>query len=615
MIVRRAITTLTAALVGVAALALVPVGMQAAQGEGDPTLAVSVSEGLTGTTIEVSGNGCFLPDGITGSDGLLVQLIAPDGSAAASGTIPVERDGTWSAPFVVPNGTPAGTYSVKGTCIAPMYEDLGVLTAGTFTVTGQGPRVATTESAAIESARDIEPYPEYDGQSTCSPAPKPGMIAFRDMVMRAYPTTTSYGISRDCGIGGTSEHKEGRAWDWANDATTAAGRARVARFMNWLFATDQYGNRHAMARRLGVMYVIWNRQIFKMYRPSDGWTSYTGSSPHTDHVHVSLTRRGGAMQTSFWSLGLPGPDQTPPPEPPPTEPPPPPPVQRGPRAEFDQTEHNIRDSFQHAQVGDFDGDDRNDLLWYGEGSDPERIWWGRTGRRFTADRITADGRFRPLVGDYNGDGRSDILWYTPGPGPDHLWFGRADRTWDSRPIQINTSFPHSAVGDYDGDGRSDIFFSRPGAAPDKVWFGRANGTFTLRSITVSGNHRPVAGDFDGDGRDDVLLFGRGTAADELWFGRTNRTFTETDRTINRTQSPIVGDLNGNGRDDIFWYAPGNTADRVWWGRADRTFAVGAVANVAGTYTPLISGELDEDDQDDIVWYRAGDALDYIWWFQ
>ncbi len=612
MIVRRAITTLTATLVGAAVLALVPVGLRAAQGEGDPTLAVSVTEGRTGTAIGVTGTGCFLPDGITGADGLLFQLIAPDGSAAASGTLPVERDGTWSAPFVVPNGTPAGTYSVKGTCIAPMYEDLGVLTGGTFTVTGEGPRVAATESATPESASDIEPYPEYDGQSTCSPAAKPGMIAYRDMVMAAYPGTTSYGISRDCGIGGTSEHKEGRAWDWANDATTAAGRNRVANFMNWLFRTDQYGHRHAMARRLGVMYIIWNRQIFRMYRPSEGWTPYTGSSPHTDHVHVSLTRRGGARLTSFWSLGLPGPNQTPPPDPPD---PPAPPARRGPRAEFEQTEHNIVAPFQHAQVGDFDGDDHNDILWYGEGSDPERIWWGRTGRGFTAGAINARGRFRPLVGDFNGDGRHDILWYTPGPGPDHLWFGRTDRTWDARPTRINTSFAHSAVGDFNGDGRDDVFFSGPGAAPDKLWFGKADGSFLLRAMTVSGNHRPVAGDFDGDGRDDVLLFGKGAAADELWFGKADRTFAETDRDIDRTQSPIVGDLNGNGREDIFWYAPGDTQDRVWWGRTDRTFAVGAVANVSGTYSPLFAGELDEDDHDDVVWYRAGAALDYIWWFQ
>jgi len=301
VIVRRALTTLTAVLVGAAVLAVVPVGLLPAQGEGEPTLAVSVTEGRTGTTIDVSGTGCFLPDGITGADGLLFQLIAPDSTLAASATLPVERDGTWSAPFVVPNGTPAATYSVKGVCIAPMYEDLGILAAGTFTVTGEGPRVATTESAPIEAAGDIEPYPAYDGQSTCSPAAKPGMVAFRDIVMRAYPTTTSYGISRDCGIGGTSEHKEGRAWDWANDATTPAGRARVAGFMNWLFRTDQYGNRHANARRLGLMYIIWNRQIFKLYRPSDGWTPYTGSSPHTDHVHFSLTRAGGNGSTSWYT--------------------------------------------------------------------------------------------------------------------------------------------------------------------------------------------------------------------------------------------------------------------------------------------------------------------------
>ncbi|MET1039593.1 MAG: hypothetical protein ABWZ90_01010, partial [Acidimicrobiales bacterium] len=92
---RRILTTLTAVLVGASALAVVPVALPSAQGEGEPTLAISVAEGLTGTSIHVSGTGCYLPDGITGADGVLFQLIAPDGSAAASGTLPVERDGTW----------------------------------------------------------------------------------------------------------------------------------------------------------------------------------------------------------------------------------------------------------------------------------------------------------------------------------------------------------------------------------------------------------------------------------------------------------------------------------------------------------------------------------------
>jgi hypothetical protein len=277
-----------------------------ATSEASPELVSAPASGRTGTEIEVRGHGCFLADGVTGTDGLLFQLVAPDGGQAAAGTVAVERDGTWSGSFVVPAGTPAGTYAVQGRCIAPEYAATEVIPGGSFRVTGEGAMPATAEPEA-QAPSDIEPYPAYDGQSTCSPEAKPGMLAFRDMVMAAYPQSGSYGISRDCSIGGSSEHKEGRAWDWANNASSATDRARVDELLNWLLATDRYGNRHAMARRLGVMYIIWNRRIFRLYRVSEGWSSYSGSSPHTDHVHFSLTRAGGAKTTSFWRLGLPGP--------------------------------------------------------------------------------------------------------------------------------------------------------------------------------------------------------------------------------------------------------------------------------------------------------------------
>ena len=102
-----------------------------------------------------------------------------------------------------------------------------------------------------------------------------------------------------------------------------------------------------MARRLGVMDPIWTRQIFRMYRANEGWTPYTGSSPHTDHVHVSLTRRGGNKRTSFWTMRLPGPTvrrRRPIPRPVPGGPGP---SSSRPRA--------VDGMFEHAQVGDFDG--------------------------------------------------------------------------------------------------------------------------------------------------------------------------------------------------------------------------------------------------------------------
>jgi hypothetical protein len=603
--VRRRISLLLAVLVGATCLAAVPLGLPDAQGAGEPSLAISTTEGLSGTTITSSGTGCFLPDGITGADGLLLQLIAPDGSAAASATLPVERDGSWNAPFVVPQAVDDGTYAVRGTCIAPMYEDLGVLTAGTFTVTGRGTAPPERAPATPRFPQDIEPYPAYDGQSSCSPAAKPGMIAYRDMVMEAYPGTGSYGISRDCGVGGTSEHKEGRAWDWANDANSAAARRRVANFIRWLFATDQYGHRHAMARRLGVMYIIWNRRIFKMYRASDGWTAYTGSSPHTDHVHVSLTRAGGNKRTSFWTQQLDGPPGHPPDDPPPN---------RGPRARFEQTERQVAGDFEYAETGDFDGNGKVDVLWYGAGSKPETIWWGRRGRGFAIGTIKANGRFRPLTGDFNGDGRADIFWYTPGPGKDYLWFGRTDRKWDTQPRNVSARYTRSMVGDYDGDGRSDIFWYGKGDEPDRVWYGRADGRFVNRSADIKGDYRSVSGDFDGDGRDDVLWYGPGDADDFLYFGRSDRTFGVTTRSIPFDARPIVGNFNGTGGDDVFWYDPGSGKDRVWWGTTTRKFTFGAVDNVTGEYLPTPSDDFDEDGVDDIVWYKVGGPT-YIWWFQ
>ena len=35
-------------------------------------------------------------------------------------------------------------------------------------------------------------------------------------------------------------------------------------------------------------YVIWNRRIYSRARAAEGWRPYTGSSPHTHHVHISV---------------------------------------------------------------------------------------------------------------------------------------------------------------------------------------------------------------------------------------------------------------------------------------------------------------------------------------
>ncbi|MEV0218683.1 hypothetical protein [Streptomyces sp. NPDC050704] len=150
----------------------------------------------------------------------------------------------------------------------------------------------------------IDPYALYEGQRGCDPAAKPGVLAFRDLVLAAYPSTRSLGIGRERGRPGASEHKEGRAWDWGVDARSQGHIA--ADLIDWLLATDRHGNRHAPARRLGIMYVIWNHRIWHANRADTGWTPYTGESPHTDHMHFSFGWAGARKETTWWTERGPG---------------------------------------------------------------------------------------------------------------------------------------------------------------------------------------------------------------------------------------------------------------------------------------------------------------------
>ncbi|WP_320069291.1 hypothetical protein [Micromonospora sp. RTGN7] len=87
--------------------------------------------------------------------------------------------------------------------------------------------------------------------------------------------------------GGSGEHPKGRACDFSaatngfKDETASGGDKAYGDSL-----ANYYKNN---ASRLGVLYVIWYRQI---WMPNTGWRAYSGSgSPaadHTNHVHLSM---------------------------------------------------------------------------------------------------------------------------------------------------------------------------------------------------------------------------------------------------------------------------------------------------------------------------------------
>jgi hypothetical protein len=164
---------------------------------------------------------------------------------------------------------------------------------------------------APASARlPLEDFAGYEPASRCSPAAKAGTRRLARWIVARHGSHAS--ISRGCRRAGdvTSEHQEGRAIDWSADARTARGRQGAARLLDELFAADADGNVAAKARRMGVMYVIWDDRMYAAWREFRPEPYLSSSCPsrrrcsatlrHRDHVHVSLTRRAARGRTSWY---------------------------------------------------------------------------------------------------------------------------------------------------------------------------------------------------------------------------------------------------------------------------------------------------------------------------
>jgi hypothetical protein len=72
-------------------------------------------------------------------------------------------------------------------------------------------------------------------------------------------------------------------------------------------------------------------------------------------------------------------------------------------------------------VGDFNADGYDDIFWYAPGENrvsvdgedrlvSDEIWWSN-GASFSRQEKRVDGQYLPLVGDFDGDQHDDIFWY------------------------------------------------------------------------------------------------------------------------------------------------------------------------------------------------------------
>jgi hypothetical protein len=154
--------------------------------------------------------------------------------------------------------------------------------------------------------KPVDPYApqETNHPGACDPVAKPGVLLFRQWALSKWGERpgSPQNIVREC-TEGKSEHEQGRAWDLM---TTSIDHGQS--IVDALNAPDPVtGEPDALARRAGLMYMIWNKHMWRSYPhgglPSGAWDVYTGgeaASPHVDHIHFSFSKAGADGETSLY---------------------------------------------------------------------------------------------------------------------------------------------------------------------------------------------------------------------------------------------------------------------------------------------------------------------------
>jgi hypothetical protein len=171
--------------------------------------------------------------------------------------------------------------------------------------------LVTSSPPASAYTEPPEDYASYQPEKACRDKPRAGTKKLAAWINDSFDGGTAVASMRRCDTS-TSEHQDGRAIDWTMDATKKKDRRQVNRFFQRIFAVEDGEHDHALARRMGVMYVIWDDGMYSAYRTSGadhferrayGCGCGSKTTRHRDHVHISLSLRGGRGRTSWYTEG------------------------------------------------------------------------------------------------------------------------------------------------------------------------------------------------------------------------------------------------------------------------------------------------------------------------
>jgi hypothetical protein len=242
------------------------------------------------------------------------------------------------------------------------------------------------------------------------------------------------------------------------------------------------------------------------------------------------------------------------------------------------------------KIGDFNGDERSDMLCHHTGNGHKWIALAGATGQFTGTSWESAlgwcyGAGAQLeIGDFNGDRRSDMLCHHTANG--HKWVTLASAagqftgpTWGAAMGWCYGAGAQLEIGDFNGDGRSDMLCHHTASGYKWISLASGSGQFAGTSWSANMNWCYGAGaqlevaDLDGDRRSDMLC--HHTANGNKWasYATPGGQFTGTDWSATMSWcygasgQLLLADVNGDARADLLCHELNNGYKWLAYSRA------------------------------------------------